>query len=190
MSKDPFFRFTESQTLNQYGITYSCDECGYQDLTSPLHFKCIPPITPPRDCGTIAACQLFDLGDEHEIQTNCGQCNHEVTANSQFLPGDFTVLAVNRTEYSDGVALPFNDTKIGIHDAQEGDCVICDKVTKNLICVVSHRRGDKQHWVTYTECDDFWYLNDDDKKILRCNYHPLDSPVPSESVVLLVFDNR
>ena len=119
------------------------------------------------------------------MDTRCSQCNRAVTGSLVGLPGKFTILHISRSHDGRSVV----QTKlIPRNEGQAAPLSIGELVS--VVC----RSGDQSsgvstaHWISYHQVGGQWFLNNDNRHLVRVNHHPFN--IPGQTVDLLCYKNN
>ena len=183
-----YCRFKPSTTpvITQFLHTYTCTICGLMESLPLGGFKSVPMIKISQQSTSISVFDLFtsflSSFTSQQVQSNCSSCNHVVNRNPAHVKGKFTAISINRLEYVNNHPQPKITTKLSLANR--------DRQTSlgELVCVTSHvvDANGGGHWVTYTQVEGSWWLNND-SSVISSN-HPFESR-PNETFDFLVFSN-
>ena len=183
------FKPSTPPVITQFFHTYTCANCGLLESLPLGGFKSVPVIKIPQQSTSVSVFDLFTLFlasfTSQQMQCNCSSCNHVVNGNPNYVKGKFTAISINRLEYVNNVLQPKITTKLSLVNGNGNGAL------GELICVVSHvvdvnTRGG--HWVTYSQVEGNWWMNNDSKVISMCPHHPFETG-PNETCDFLVFSN-
>ena len=105
-------------------------------------------------------------------------------AEIEVTPGRYTILALNRNEMNQQKSLRKIDLSAFHPDV--------DQITQEPVAVVSHAGSMASgHYISYSKINGEWFLNDDSKKLTRCQFSPFDqSHLSRETADIIVFENK
>ena len=99
-------------------------------------------------------------------------------------PGRYTILSLNRSVMNQQKSLRKIDLSPFHPDV--------DQITQEPVAVVSHAGSMASgHYISYSKINGEWFLNDDTKKLTRCQFSPFDQTyLYSETADIIVFENK
>ena len=99
-------------------------------------------------------------------------------------PGKYTIVALNRNASNQSKALQKVDFSPHLPEV--------DSISKEPIAVISHAGSVASgHYIVYSKIDGVWFLNDDSKRLIRCQFSPFDqSHLYRETADIIVFKNK
>ena len=163
---------------------------GIEAVFCRYHFLFILPIVPslpilniPNQSTPISIFDLFSTFISQPDHMSCNCCQQNVTAYLDMVPGRLTALFINRMEFSNQAQQPLINTRLSLGNNARQTSL------GQLICCVSHiQTSGGGHWVTYSQAEGNWWLNNDCRIASRSSYHPFVSPNSAETCVFVVFE--
>lgn len=123
------------------------------------------------------------------MRITCTQCGQLVSAAWKVVKGSYTVLYFNRGGDGRGIVR----TRLQLRD-QTSTPPPPLNILGELVSVVSRCADDEigaagGHFVSYHQVEGNWFINDDNRILKICTYHPFNQTLGYETVDLLCFKN-
>ena len=105
-------------------------------------------------------------------------------AKIKVIPGKYTIVALSRNASNQSKAMQKVDLSPHLPEV--------DSISQEPVAVISHAGSMASgHYVLYSRVDGDWYLNDDSKRLFRCQFSPFDqSHLNRETADIIVFENK
>ena len=178
------FRHSSPPVMTQFKLSYTCQNCGLIDSVPPTSFSSVPILNVPNQSNSISIFDLFSAFTAQPVPISCSCCQQNVSAYVDLVPGRLTALFFNRVQFINQMQQPVITTRLSL--ANNGT----HHSLGDVICCVSNIRmpNGAAHWVTYSQSQGNWWLNNDQRIASRSSYHPFDSPNNDETCVFVVFE--
>ena len=177
------FRHCSPPVLTEFKVSYNCPNCGLSESVPPRLFSTVPILNIPNQSTPISIFELFSTFISQPVHISCNCCQQNVTAYLDMVPGRLTALFINRMEFSNQAQQPLINTRLSLGNNARQTSL------GQLICCVSHiQTSGGGHWVTYSQAEGNWWLNNDCRIASRSSYHPFVSPNSAETCVFVVFE--
>ena len=175
--------------LTQYLATFECFYCGHVDQNCPQWnekpFSFVPSLSVPQSDRPIPVGPLLDGFLQLPMMISCPQCSNLVPAAWKVVRGLYTVLYLNRVNDRRGI------TRTRLQSGDQAH-IPHQEVLGELVSVVTRAADnlDGGHFRSYHQVGGQWFVNDDQRILKVCNYHPFDINQGYETVDLLCYINN
>ena len=173
--------------FSQYLASFKCNHCGLQ----LDHLKTwdgqvqpgIPYLQVPENGSCVDIANLLADFIDETVETRCtnASCNERINDGKiEAIPGQFTVLSVNRLDITD------RSNKLKNKLSHFGGGRIRADLVGELISVICHRGNvDRGHFVSYHKVGEDWFLNND-SRLISAAENPLNMNNDSENETIEV----
>ena len=192
LSQLPLRGLNNVPLLTKYNVSYACSNpmCNHHEddleywnekpftKVPTLHLLMLNP-----SGQAISVERLLDAFLQQNVETRCNLCNSPVNGSLRTVIGLFSPFYLNRDNDKGGILR----TKL----IPSGQSTSRNDAVGRLISVIS-RSGtvDRGHFLSYHQVRGNWFLNDDQREIQRCNFHPFSRTQGTENVAFVIYENN
>ena len=184
---------SDNRATNSVLASFESFSCGHIDQDchqwNEKPFSVVPTINVPYSRDPIPIEILIQGLLDQRMRITCTQCGQLVSAAWKVVKGSYTVLYFNRGGDGRGIVW----TRLQLRD-QTSTPPPPLNILGELVSVVSRCADDEigaagGHFVSYHQVEGNWFINDDNRILKICTYHPFNQTLGYETVDLLCFKN-